>query len=414
MTISKNGLPDGWKLIRLKDTLLALETGKRPRGGAFGVTRGVPSLSAEHMNNDGGFKFETLRYVPREFYSKMPRGHIQKNDILIVKDGATTGKVVFVDEDFPFEEAVINEHVFLCRPNPDIVEPRFLFLWLWGANGQKGIKKSYQGAAIGGINTRFVNNIFIPLPPLDTQLRISQVFKEKNAVLRQAVSATETQLEAVNALPGALLRAIFNNANSQLWPFNQLGEYNKLLPAKSISSSGDTEVFAITTACLNEVGFDPRGIKKARMWTNDISLCRVSKGEILVARSNTPELVGRAAMFNGEPKGVVASDLTIRVWPSKEHYHPQFLASYLVFVYLSGYWRERAGGASGSMKKITRKQLLNVSIPTPALDEQQKIVAHIDNKLKEVAKIKVALDVQWGLLKKLPEALLKQAFRGEL
>ena len=110
-------LPEGWRWLSLGDLLISLESGSRPKGGAVGITTGVPSLSAEHITQYGTFDFSSLRFVPREFYEQMTRGHIKRSDILIVKDGATTGKTAFVDDTFPFDEAVGNEHVFLCRPN---------------------------------------------------------------------------------------------------------------------------------------------------------------------------------------------------------------------------------------------------------------------------------------------------------
>jgi len=58
---------------------------------------GIPSISAEHMTSYGKFDFSSIRYVPKEFYNSMSHGHITKNDILIVKDGATTGKVCLVE-----------------------------------------------------------------------------------------------------------------------------------------------------------------------------------------------------------------------------------------------------------------------------------------------------------------------------
>ena len=131
------------------------------------------------------------------------------------------------------------------------------------------------------------------------------------------------------------------------WPMRPLGEVCTLLPAKSIALAGDTAVRAITSACLTELGFEPSGIKPARMWARDVDECVVGNGEILMARSNTPELVGRVASFDGEPEGVVASDLTIRILPSGT-LHTEFLTSYLSALYCSGYWKERAGGASGS------------------------------------------------------------------
>jgi len=80
------------------------------------------------MTRLGTFTFSALRYVPRDFYERMTKGRIQPNDILVVKDGATTGKVALVDESFPFQKAVVNEHVFLCRPNTNSTTiVRFMF-----------------------------------------------------------------------------------------------------------------------------------------------------------------------------------------------------------------------------------------------------------------------------------------------
>src|SRR5436309_877122 len=101
-----------------------------------------------------------------------------------------------------------------------------------------------------------------------------------------------------------------------------------LLPSKSVSLAGDTDVLVATTGCLSESGFLGRGVKRARMWKTDAVQSVISPGEVLVARSNTPELVGRTAKFDGEPAGVVASDLTIRLRP-KDAVLGDFLAGHL-------------------------------------------------------------------------------------
>lgn len=130
----------------------------------------------------------------------------------------------------------------------------------------------------------------------------------------------------------------------------RLGDVCELLPARSIATEGDTEVLAITTACLSETGFQPAGIKRARMRSHDVALSKIALGEVLIARSNTSELVGRVALYSGEVEGVVASDLTIRI-KAGSTLKPTFLTIYLSSLYIQGYWKERAGGASDSMKK---------------------------------------------------------------
>jgi type I restriction enzyme S subunit len=97
MDDTKRPLPNSWHWVRLGEILSALESGSRPKGGAVGVESGVRSISAEQMTIHGTFDFAIKRFVPREFYEQMTRGHIQQGDILIVKDGAITGKTCFID-----------------------------------------------------------------------------------------------------------------------------------------------------------------------------------------------------------------------------------------------------------------------------------------------------------------------------
>ena len=406
-------LPESWRLISLHELLVSLETGRRPKGGARGITDGVPSLSAEHIDAYGKFKLESLRYVPREYYEQMSNGRIRRNDILIVKDGATTGKTAFVDDAFSLAEAVVNEHVFLCRPDVDIVLPKYLFFWLWSSAGQYAIRLNYQGAAIGGINQRFANNVLVPIPPLSEQKGIAAILNEQMAAVEKARAAAQKQIEVTKLLPAAYLQSMFSSLQPRTWQKKRLSDVAKLLPSKSISSNGDTDVYAITTACLTESGFQPSGVKIARMWAQDKAQSKVMPGEILVARSNTPELVGRVAMFNGNPVNAVASDLLIRILPHNS-VEATFLTAYLSFLYVSGYWKERAGGASGTMKKITRTQISNEQIPFPTYAEQKRIAATLNEQTAGAEKLRVKLGIQLDEINALPAALLRKAFNGEL
>ncbi|HNZ71308.1 MAG TPA: hypothetical protein PKJ43_01730, partial [Prolixibacteraceae bacterium] len=70
----ENILPKGWVAVQLIELLKVLENGSRPIGGVQGILEGIPSLGGEHLNSDGGFKFETIKYVPIDFAEKMQRG----------------------------------------------------------------------------------------------------------------------------------------------------------------------------------------------------------------------------------------------------------------------------------------------------------------------------------------------------
>jgi type I restriction enzyme S subunit len=109
----------------------------------------------------------------------------------------------------------------------------------------------------------------------------------------------------------------------------------------------------------------------------------------------------------------VASDLTIRIWPTND-IAAEFLTAYLSFLYQTGYWRERAGGASGSMKKITREQIQAQQIPVPNVVDQQHIAATLSEQVASAERARKAIEEELDAINKLPAALLSRAFAGEL
>ena len=157
---------------RLVDLMESIESGTRPRGGVRGIEHGVASVGGEHITSEGGFDFTNVKYVPRPFFEAMRRGHLKKGDVLIVKDGATTGKVALVDDDFPFNEAAANEHVFICRPRTGM-SSRYLALFLRSPEGQRRVLSHFKGSAQGGINRQFAEGTLIPVVSVEEQQRVA-------------------------------------------------------------------------------------------------------------------------------------------------------------------------------------------------------------------------------------------------
>lgn len=190
--------PKGWPVKILKDCLAEIQSGNREKGGA--LASGVPSLGAEHINNDGGFNLqpEKLKYIGEEFYCNLKRGKIQIGDVLLVKDGATTGKTGYVTSSFPFEKAAVNEHVFLLRSKPGMTN-LFLFYYLRSKVGKERVLGKFHGATIGGITKDFAL-IEIPLPPLELQERFAAEVERVEALkttVRAGIAETQTLFDAL-------------------------------------------------------------------------------------------------------------------------------------------------------------------------------------------------------------------------
>jgi type I restriction enzyme S subunit len=275
------------------------------------------------------------------------------------------------------------------------------------------IGKAHGGVGLRHVARGAVESLRIPLPALAEQKRIAAILNRQLAMAQQSLKAAEAQRFLASRLYRDHLIASFGDAAVATAVTYPLSDVAQLLPSKSISTYGEAAVEAVTTACLTEAGFDRRGTKVARMAINDVPHCVLNAGEVLVARSNTPELVGRAAMFPGADRPIVASDLTIRI-KAREKLLPAFLAGYLSYLYVSKYWIERSGGASGSMKKITRTQIEALPIPVPNLEEQERIVHRTREINDAVSHALSAIDHCLGAISALSSALLRRAFSGSI
>jgi type I restriction enzyme S subunit len=399
------GLPEGWRWARLGDVCdLVGEPVNPARFGDEEVAHySVPSYdSGNGPTIEPGIAVQSGKVL-------FPSG-----TVLFCKLNPRINRVWYVADTLTQKRICSTEFMPLL-PRPGALDASFL-AWALRDPGFGDQVRAHARAATKSrerLRPQVVTRALIPLPPLPEQKRIVAILNEQMEAVERARAAAGEQLEAAKALPAAYLREVFESAKAKAWPTVRLGDYCRLLPARTISTDGDAEVTAVTTACLSELGFQASGLKRARMRSDAAQEAKLSVGEVLVARSNTPDLVGRVAMYVGEPPSIVASDLTIRLMPT-DGVTSRFLSCYLSYLYVTGYWRQRAGGASGSMKKITRRQIQALSVPLPGRPVQDRVGSYIEGRMTGTARLVTALEAGLVDIERLAPRLLRQAFRGEL
>jgi len=156
----------------LRNQLSFIESGSRPKGGATKDEEGILSLGGEHVNNYCEVQVRTAKYIPLEFHQSILITETKLNDILFVKDGATTGKVGMINTpDYAGQN--INEHVFLLRPIAEI-NPFYLVNYLNSKAAQIVIKKLIAGATVTGITKDALKSLPISVPQFDKQKEIAE------------------------------------------------------------------------------------------------------------------------------------------------------------------------------------------------------------------------------------------------
>lgn len=412
-------LPDNWAWMNLSKIYTELESGGRPRGGVRGIREGIPSIGGEHLSSDGGFDFTKIKYIPIEFAETLRRGWILEDDILIVKDGATTGKVSYVDETFPFSTAAVNEHVFRLRGKEEIVIQKYLFYFLFSPLGQAMINSTYHGAAIGGINQSFVNAVEVPLPhPEDSNKSLQvqkQIITQIDNHFSEIRSGQNLSLEIgtdLEKLRISILDEIYSGIDNYIPLSNLLieGLRNGLsIPARAI---GNTGINFARVGVVNSGLYNPDQTKLVDIQLEDNSPFWMVPGDIFVSRGNTIDLVGRTAVYEGNPEKCAFPDLLIRIRVDESRIDPYYFSYYFHSRTARQYIESVASGTSPSMKKISQTKLNPMPIPVISLNKQKQISSYIRNYFEEISVLFEETRIVNGKLAKLQDAVLKQAFQG--
>lgn len=386
-------LPIGWKTVPLEQLLVSLESGQRPKGGVKHISYGIPSIGGEHINYDGTINTDNVKYVPAEFAHSLARGHIKKNDILIVKDGATTGKMHFVDDSFPYNSALVNEHVFLCKIST-CVNPKYVFYFLWSEAGQKMILDNFKGIAQGGINRSFASSVLVPLPSLAMQnLIVSKLdsFCSKMMCIRE-------RFEVIAHLETKLLRAFLSDVSKEcLYPSDCVENYIIECNERIGKKFKGIKKIGVSTACgiINLRTTKKQSYEKYKV---------VYPGDIIY---NTMRInIGSIAIYGGNEYAITSPDYT--VFRTKNDFSGELLVRYLK----SNIGHKQINNNTrGSVRsRLYFKSLSNIKMPIvpPQIQQQAeklfKVFNGIKNNISNVNKQLESIKID----------VLSRAFTGKL
>lgn len=141
---------------------------------------GVPFISAEAVScgKKGRIAFDHMRgYISEEFYQECSQKYVpQVNDIYMIKSGATTGRVAFVDTDIKF---TIWSPLAVFRSNPKRMYYKYLFYFLQSDAFQKQVELGWTYGTQQNIGMRTLEKLKICMPPLTEQKEIADVLDRK-------------------------------------------------------------------------------------------------------------------------------------------------------------------------------------------------------------------------------------------
>lgn len=198
-------LPKSWVWCRLADLCSKTGSGSTPTGGKTSyLSEGIKFLRSQNIY-DIGLQLDGITFISENVHERMKGSKVLPNDLLLNITGGSIGRCAIVSA--LFENGNINQHVAIIRPV--FFEIGFYLHKVIISNYfQKEIIKAQTGAGREGLPKNKMDEILIPLPPLDEQKiiidRVESLMKSYDALEKEIL---ESEKQANNLLQAVLKEA---------------------------------------------------------------------------------------------------------------------------------------------------------------------------------------------------------------
>ena len=302
-------------------------------------------------------------------------------------------------------DAWLNQHIFKVIPN-DNIDKLYLYYFL-----QKVIAELYlktHGSGMVHITKGPFMNTPIPVPSYTEQFRIVARIEELFSELDKAVDTLKTTKEQLEVYRQAVLKEIFDSVSTTSVHIKDVCLDIKvgivIKPTQYYVSENGVPAF--------------RNANVRRGYINDTDWVMISKeghqqncrsevhtNDVLISRSGAN--LGMASVVPARYNGYNAIDVVIAV-PDISKVIPEFLAQYTNSPMGRAIVKKNERGAAQGHLNVTA--YANLPIGVPDLQEQEKLVKQISDRLSVCDSIEKTVDTALAQADEMRQSILKQAF----
>jgi type I restriction enzyme S subunit len=391
-----------WPQIQLSKITSKIGSGATPKGGKEAYqAQGVPFIRSMNVH-DGRFLDKGIAYLDLKQAKQLDIATLCKGDVLLNITGASVGRVCCLPD--RYVGGRVNQHVAIIRPKPKHLLPRYLQYYLTDSETKANLLRiACAGATREAITKTAIEQLEIPLPPLEEQKRIAALLDHADELRRKRQRA----IDRLNQLGQAIFYEMFGAIGSKMdtWPRKALGDICDLVRGSSPRPQGDPRYFggSVPRLMIADITRDgmivtPRidslteeGAKKSRP---------MPAGSVVMAVSGAvglPAILAVDACIHDGFVGFRSLDKSIL---------PNFLYWFLSIN------REfnRAQGTGAIWVNLTTDQVKSFAVPVPPLSLQKQFVEKMQQVTEQAELFRDSLRLIEGLF----SSLQHHAFHGEL
>ena len=351
--------------------------------------------------------FDDLKYINDKVVVPESK-KVKKGSLMICTASGSKshlGKVAYIDDDYGY---AFGGFMGMLTPLNGLL-PRYLFHLMTSNDYKDFIDALSDGANINNLTFDNLKRFPVPVPPLAEQQRIVGLLDEAFEGIATAKANAEKNLQNARALFESHLQSVLR---SKKWKWKTLGDLcDDVEYGSAAKSKKEGKVPVLRMGNIQDGQLDWENL----VYTDDrdeIKKYLLKHNDVLFNRTNSPELVGKTAIYKSQMPAIFAGYL-IRIRRKEELLDAGFL-NYFLNSQIAIDYGKTVVISSVNQANINGTKLKGYPIPAPSLSEQKTIVAKLDSLTEETQRLARLYERKLAALATLKKSLLHQAFTGQL
>ena len=311
-----------------------------------------------------------------------------------------------------FDKQVCSTGFCVLRPSARVL-PDWLFFNAVSDDFVRQVTAKMRGGNYPAVSDSDVLAAEIPVPPIAEQHRILARLRDMIAHADELRTLRALSLKELDLLEPAVFADFLEGSRS---------DRHTVIPLRSIlsgaqygiSQKASLDGHGVAILRMGNIrggAVDTTDLKYIELPGHELEKYRLKDGDILFNRTNSLELVGKAATFQNLAGDWVFASYLVRLIVDRKKALPEFVTAVInsrigrEFVY------RNASRAIG-MVNINAKKIQGLMIPLPSLTLQQELVNRMQIARRLTAELHSEMDAK--PIHDLLQSILRHAFSGEL
>ena len=397
---------NNWQIKKLGEVFI-IERGGSPRPIEDYITDAIDEINWIKIGDTKG----VTKYITKTKEKIKPEG-LKKSRMVYEGDFILSNSMSFGRPYIMKTSGCIHDGWLVIRKNEKINND-YLYYVLNSNQVYSQFSSLAKGSTVKNLNISAVQQVEIPLPPLETQHAIVSKIEELFSELDKGIAELKTAQQQLKTYRQSVLKSAFegkltneNVKDGELpdgWERKTFNDVIDISKEKYKPNNSESKFYVGLEHIEKNLGVLTAecGFENIKTIKNKFNV-----GEILYGKLR-PYL---NKVYLAKENGVCSTD--ILVLKTKKNCNAQFLTHLMLGVDFVNTMSENTSGVN--LPRVSTKFILEYPINLPPIEEQNRIVQEIESRLSVADKMEQSIQESLQKAEALRQSILKKAFCGEL